>query len=136
VSEKRGWGKTVLGWFVVSDEDAEGQDPAASATPGATTGAGADVDALIRKYATGGGGAPSGGGPAVAGQGPLPALGEPVDLAKVYASFGVDGDERDRVSRARDLLAALPAETPAAVKKQIVEASLKSFGVPTMPRPK
>ena len=35
------------------------------------------------------------------------------------------------MKKAQDLLASLPAETPAAVKKQIVEASLKAFGVST-----
>jgi hypothetical protein len=34
------------------------------------------------------------------------------------------------MARAGDLLGSLPADTPVAVRKQIVEASLKAFGVP------
>jgi hypothetical protein len=48
----------------------------------------------------------------------------------VFAAAGIEGDERERVGKAQQLLASLPAETPVAVKKQIVEASLKAFGVP------
>ncbi|HSK10982.1 MAG TPA: hypothetical protein VK911_15475, partial [Vicinamibacterales bacterium] len=39
-------------------------------------------------------------------------------------------EERERVLKAQQLLAGLPSETPLAVKKQIVEASLNAFGVP------
>ena len=42
----------------------------------------------------------------------------------------MDSEEQQRVVKAADLLSALPAEAPPAVKKQIVEASLKAFGVP------
>ena len=42
----------------------------------------------------------------------------------------MDAEERGRVARTVDLLRSLPAGTDAAVKKQIVEASLKAFGVP------
>jgi hypothetical protein len=45
-------------------------------------------------------------------------------------SAGVDAEEQQRVAKTIELLASLPAETDAAVKKQIVEASLKAFGVP------
>ena len=48
----------------------------------------------------------------------------------MFEAAGIDADERERVAKAIELLASLPAETPVAVKKQIVEASLKAFGVP------
>lgn len=60
---------------------------------------------------------------------PLPTGGQ-VDFAAVFAAAGVDQEEQQRVSRTTELLRGLPADTDAAVKKQIVEASLKAFGVP------
>lgn len=132
MADKKNWGKTVLGWFVVTDEanDTSATEPAADTE---STGGG-DVDALIRKYAGGGGAEATAAATdlPVKPQGPLPALAEAeVDLQKVFEAFGVDAEERDRVNRARELLRALPQETPAPIKKQIVEASLRSFGIPT-----
>src|SRR5262249_11125529 len=49
----------------------------------------------------------------------------------VFEAAGVDAAERDRVSKAQELLRSLPSDTPAPAKKQIVEASLKAFGVST-----
>jgi len=48
----------------------------------------------------------------------------------VFESAGVDQEEQQRVARTTELLRSLPAGTDVAVKKQIVEASLKAFGVP------
>jgi len=53
-----------------------------------------------------------------------------VDFEAVFEAAGIDAEERDRVAKAIELLASLPADTPTPVKKQIVEASLKAFGVP------
>src|SRR5262245_44984727 len=58
---------------------------------------------------------------------PPPPTGGQVDFAAVFAAAGVDQDEQQRVGRTTDLLRSLPAGTDAAVKKQIVEASLKAF---------
>jgi hypothetical protein len=121
MSEKRGWGKSVLGWFVVQDGDPSSPGSAASEPA-------LDADALIRKYAD----APPPAPHPVELKGPLPPMvGDSVDFVKVFEAAGVDAAERDRVSKAQDLLRSLPAETPQPVKKQIVEASLKAFGVPT-----
>jgi hypothetical protein len=117
MSGNRPWGKTVLGWFVV--QDGSGGASAASDP--------ADADALIRKYAD----APPPEPPPVELKGPLPpVVGGAVDFGAVFESAGVPAAERDRVDKARDLVRSLPAETPVPVKKQIVEASLKAFGVP------
>jgi len=63
---------------------------------------------------------------------PTPAApGGQVDFPKVFEAFGNDAEEQSRVDRAKQLLASLPAETDAALKKTIVEASLKAFGIPT-----
>ncbi|HZO12436.1 MAG TPA: hypothetical protein VFB62_04235 [Polyangiaceae bacterium] len=42
---------------------------------------------------------------------------------------GVTPEERDRVAKAQQLLQSLPDTTPAEVKREIVEAALKAFGV-------
>jgi protoporphyrinogen oxidase len=59
-----------------------------------------------------------------------PAPGGKVEYAAVFDAAGIDAEEQARLTKARDLLAALPEGTDPAVKKQIVEASLKAFGVP------
>ena len=61
---------------------------------------------------------------------PPAAPGGQVDFTAVYEAAGVEREEQARVTKAAELLAALPAGTDAPVKKQIVEASLKAFGVP------
>ena len=114
MSEKKGWGSTVLGWFVVQDEQATPEaasesvpDLAAGPAPGA---------------------APP---PATFFVTPPPAAASgQVAFDKVFEAAGIAAEERDRVAKTRDLLASLPAGTDAAIKKQIVEASLKAFGVP------
>jgi len=111
MTDKKNWGSTVLGWFVVKDE----------ASPG--TPAPSDDAAAIA--------AAAGDPPPVAFVKDIPAApGGKVDFGAVYEAAGIDSEEQQRVVKAADLLTALPAETPPAVKKQIVEASLKAFGVP------
>jgi hypothetical protein len=111
--DKKGWGKSVLGWFVVQEDD--------------KSAAGGDTDALIAKYAS----TPAAPPPTEL-SGPLPpVVNGTVEFVKVYEAAGVDAEERSRVEKAQELLRSLPAETPAPVKKQIVEASLKAFGVAT-----
>ena len=58
------------------------------------------------------------------------APGGTIDFGAVFAAAGIDAEEQGRVSKAAELLGALPAGTEPGVKKQIVEASLKAFGVP------
>ena len=131
---EKSWGNTVLGWFIVQ-EGAENAPAAEGATD--TT-----ADELIAKYANA---APVGEGNLAASAPPPapvpppvpanyakppPAPGGKVDFDAVYQSGGVDAEERERVGKALALLNSLPAGTDAAVKKQIVEASLNAFGVP------
>jgi hypothetical protein len=105
---KKGWAGTVLGWFVVRDHSgAEATEPGADAS---------DTGALS---------------PAVEPVGELPAAPDGVvDFDAVFAAFGIDAEARDRLAKADGLLKSLPAGTDATVKRQIVEASLKAFGVP------
>ena len=118
MSEKKGWGSTVLGWFVVRPEDeaddavsADALIAAAAADPAATPAYGADQ-------------------PVVPLLDPPPAPGGHVDFPAVYAAAGVEAEQQERVEKAAALLRSLPGDTDSAVKKQIVEASLKAFGVP------
>ena len=51
-------------------------------------------------------------------------------LFRSYEAAGIDAAARERVTRTQDLLNSLPPGTEEAVKKQIVMASLRAFGVP------
>ena len=108
MSEHRSWGSTVLGWFIERDD----AGPAAAEAPSPS----ADVPAESM--------------PGVFASEPPAAPGGQVDFEGVFDAAGIDRDERARVTRAGDLLASLPADTPVVARKQIVEASLKAFGVP------
>ena len=119
MSDKKSWGSTVAGWFI-EREDAplpEVSQPDTSATTEVTSSVSGD-------YATP---SPTQG---VFQTPPPPPTGGQVDFAAVFTAAGVDSEEQQRVARTTDLLRGLPAGTDAAVKKQIVEASLKAFGVP------
>ncbi len=115
MSEKKGFGSTVLGWFVVREgEEKKAPDSA---------------EDLIAKYATE---TPATPPPEVKLSGELPkatATGD-VDYAAVLRAAGIPDEEQGRIEKARGLLKTLPAETPKEVKRQIVEASLKAFGYP------
>jgi hypothetical protein len=106
MSDKKNWGSTVLGWFVVQ----EGGTPEGASLPEAAPSDSPEPPAFVKE--------------------PPPAPGGRVDFPKVYEAAGVDAEEQGRVGKAADLLAALPAGTEPAIKRQIVEASLKAFGVP------
>lgn len=131
MSEKKTWGSTVLGWFVVREpEHGEG-----AAAP---SGQDDDAAALIAKYA-GGDAPPSTEAAPPAAQSPVKLQGEvalpsapgaAIDFPAVYRGAGIDDEEQSRVQKAAGLLSTLPKETPKEVKRQIVEASLKAFGYP------
>jgi hypothetical protein len=124
MSDKKGWGSTVAGWFIEREEpigsagiEAGGLSDSSAASEEASSSSGED-------YATP---SPTQG---VFKSSPPPPSGGQVDFGAVFAAAGVDAEEQQRVARTTDLLRSLPAGTDAAVKKQIVEASLKAFGVP------
>jgi len=107
MSDKKNWGSTVLGWFVVQEGGApENESPPDDASPTAAP----EPPAFVKE--------------------PPAAPGGRVDFPKVYEAAGVDAEEQGRVAKAAELLAALPAGTEPTIKRQIVEASLKAFGVP------
>ena len=97
---KAGWGNTVLGWFVVRDKDSDVPAPAAPTS-------------IVEPI------------------GELPtAQGGVVDFDAVFAAFGIEPESLERLAKGEALLNSLPTGTDAAVQRQIVEASLKAFGVP------
>ncbi|HEX8737811.1 MAG TPA: hypothetical protein VF721_20935 [Pyrinomonadaceae bacterium] len=135
MSEKS-WGDTVVGWFIVRDET--------EAQTGGQAETDLTADELIAKYAnssplTAETGAEASGVSAEAQtansvpasySAPPAVVNGQVDFDAVYEAGGVDAEERERVAKAKSLLESLPEATDINVKKQIVEASLKAFGVP------
>jgi hypothetical protein len=117
MSEKKSWGSTVMGWFVVQDGDSGAAELAEPA--------GAADEALIQS-AAGRNSEPLN----VFQSAPPPATGGAVDFDQVYEAAGIGAEERERVGRTFELLNSLPPETDEKVKKQIVMASLRAFGVP------
>jgi hypothetical protein len=119
MSDKKGWGSTVLGWFVVQDEPASDAGAPASLPDGQVGLPLADVPAP---------GEPA--GTTFFEKAPPAALGGTVDFQRVFDAAGIAAEDQERVVKAVELLRSLPAETPVGVRKQIVEAALKAFGVP------
>jgi hypothetical protein len=118
MSDKKGWASTVAGWFIERDEPPTPVETDFGDVPEPTS------PATTESYTT-----PS---PtqSVFQKSPPPPTGGLVDFGAVFEAAGVDQEEQQRVARTTELLRSLPAGTDAAVKKQIVEASLKAFGVP------
>jgi len=117
MSEKKSWGSTVKGWFIVHDS------PEAEGSGVEESGGRAGDDDAIRRAAS----SP----PLNVFSTPPPmATGGTVDFEGVYEAAGIDGEERGRVAKTLELLESLPPGTDEAVKKQIVMASLRAFGVP------
>src|SRR4051794_34568135 len=122
MTEKKGWGSTVMGWFIVSDD--AGHKPADDEyVPFSETSA-------PKKGASAADAAPQQPMPQVFNTPPPAAPGGKVDFDAVFDAAGIDAEERGRVGKAADLLKSLPAGTDPIVRKQIVEASLRAFGVP------
>ena len=119
MSDKKGWGSTVAGWFIEREESTAPEAIEADVQSSAE-----EVTPSVSEYATP---SPTQG---VFQSPPPPPTGGQVDFGAVFTAAGVDTEEQQRVARTTDLLRSLPAGTDAAVKKQIVEASLKAFGVP------
>ena len=123
MTDKKSWGETVAGWFIerdqpaapaVPDVPAEGRESLNSPAPTATTSDYTTPSPTQSVFQTA----------------PPPPSGGQINFPAVFSAAGVDDEEQQRVARTTDLLKSLPAGTDAAVKKQIVEASLKAFGVP------
>jgi hypothetical protein len=127
MAEKKSVFSKALGIFV---ETGSPEPEAESETPEGEGSAADEIAAIARGAGVAPRGAPAPAGP------PMPNLSldkaqaatAPTDFDAIFRGAGMDASELDRVKKAEDLLKSLPAETPQAVKKQIVEASLKAFG--------
>lgn len=105
-----------MGWFIVQDASEGGSDSSVTAP--------AD-EALIQRAAA------DGSEPlAVFTSEPPAAPGGVVEFEAVYEAAGITAEEHQRVTRTLELLDSLPPETDEKVKRQIVLASLRAFGVP------
>jgi hypothetical protein len=118
MTEKKAWGSTVMGWFIVQDGSApkSGDDEYVpfSGSAAVKSAEPAPQQPMPEVFAT-----------------PPPApKGGNVDFDGVFEAAGIDAEERGRVTKAADLLKSLPPGTDPIVRKQIVEASLRAFGVP------
>jgi hypothetical protein len=124
MNDKKTWASTVAGWFIERDEspvaEITSEPGEVSQSPSVETFSSTTADSYTTPSPT----------QTVFQKDPPRAAGGQVDFAAVFEAAGVDADEQQRVARTTDLLRSLPAETDAAIKKQIVEASLKAFGVP------
>ncbi|MBS1795484.1 MAG: hypothetical protein JSS81_16630 [Acidobacteria bacterium] len=140
---EKSWGDTVVGWFIVKDEDAAQAQKSeadltadeliakyASQTPLAEDGTNAADTPAATSAATPAKTAPAAREVPADYKTPPPVTDGKVDFDAVYETGGVDAEERERIAKAKALLDSLPENTDIAVKKQIVEASLKAFGVP------
>lgn len=143
MTSKKGLGETVLGWFVVR-EDEEGE--AEAATDEEIEGSDGSEEEVAPRAKAPQKAAPAPRAPAAAP--PRPAAPPPIQLKgevpaivagvtpdakvfdKVYRSAEISAEEQERVEKALSLIQSLPSDTPKEVKKQIVEASMKAFGIP------
>src|SRR3954452_10077099 len=140
MTEKKGWGSTVMGWFIVQDDASKsGEDeyvpfseaPKKDAAPAAAEA----TKPMPQVFNTPPPAAPQGANARkpsrrVSTPPPPAAPGGNVDFDAVFEAAPVDEEERGRVGKAADLLKSLPPGTDPVVRKQIVEASLRAFGVP------
>jgi len=110
--EKKGWGSTVKGWFVVQD------DPS-----------GAGQEKMMGARTTRSTRVPSQ-TPDVFAEATPAAPGGKVAFDEVFEAAGIDAEDSTRVAKTLELLDSLPAGTDEKVKRQIVMASLRAFGVP------
>ncbi len=137
--EEKGFGSKLVGLFIQSDapDKADNQDDdtaeAAEKSP-------ADLVAEIAKGAqpvSKPGAVKGGSSTAAPVPAPFVAIPKPtgpvspatVDFDAVFRQAGMDLNDLEKVRKAEELLKSLPASTPDDVKRQIVEASLKAFGV-------
>ncbi len=143
---KKSLGDTVLGWFVVREEE-EGDPPApqddvdVTAEEAAPDEAEAEPEKVIQKYAAEKRKAPPAPAPddsappsvRLPGAVPPVAAGAMPDakvFAKVYDAAQISAEEQSSVEKTLALLESLPKDTPKEVRRQIVEASLRAFNIP------
>ena len=154
MAEQKGLGSKFLGLFV--EKEGDGAAPTDSDLKGDDTGdAGKSAADLVAELAResdahakaprppGGspqsraaGGAGNAAGAPGAAAPPLPsnlkldklANAPPTNFDVIFKDAGMDAAELDRVNKAEELLKGLPEDAPVAMKRKIVETSLRTFG--------
>ena len=106
------------GWFRSGEEENEGEQPGVAIAP-SLTGSFAVATPI------------PGPAPAPAELAPTRVEHAALDVGAILEAAGVPVEDRDRVDRARKLLQALPTGVSPAVRRQIVETALTTFGVAT-----
>jgi hypothetical protein len=118
MTQKKGWGSTVAGWFIVQDpttaSDDEGYNPDYDVSADGSVPSSSPQSPPLDVFKTA----------------PPEAPGGKVDFENVFEAAGIDAEERERVTRTLSLMTDLPPGTDDTVKKQIVMASLRAFNVP------
>lgn len=123
MTEKKRLGETVLGWFVVREggdeqtEDGSETIDEGYGKKGPPPRPDENAPPSLR----------------LAGEVPQVAPGSTPDqrvFAQVYKAAQIGDEAQERVEKALALLRSLQTDTPKDVRKQIVEASLKAFGIP------
>lgn len=123
---KKGLGDKVMSFFVVREDD---EDERATAEADVPVSIEPEPEAVAAPRAS----APARAAQAGLAGAPLVPPGKAHDAATfrgVYRAAGVGDDSQEKVEKVLTLLASLPASTPVDVRRTIVEASLKAFGVP------
>lgn len=131
MAEPKGIGKKLLGLFV--------EDPDAKPEEEGSTGDGGEKSAadLVAELANAT--APEGAASRAPSAPPpsnlkldkmtAPVAGAKINFDEIFTQGGLDPAGLERVTKAETLLKGLPEATPHDIKKQIVEASLKAFGI-------
>ncbi len=128
MAEQKGFGKKLFGLFVESDGTSAPEAPAAEEGEKSA----ADLVAELAN-ATAPEGAARGAGPPPPNlkldKMAAPPAGTKINFDDIFTQGGLDPAQLERVTKAETLLKGLPDATPVEIKRQIVEASLRAFGI-------
>ncbi|MFT3838474.1 MAG: hypothetical protein QM723_15960 [Myxococcaceae bacterium] len=148
MAEQKGLGSKFLGLFVEKEGGAS-QETSGEETPGTPDSAKSAAD-LVAELA-GQGAHPKPGAPKAAAPGAPPPPAAPahpavpayqpkpgeaplqaasIDFDPIFKKAGIDPAELDNIKKALELLKGLPADVPQAMKRTIVETTLRTMGFP------
>lgn len=127
-NDRKGFGSKLLGLFVESEAATPGEDAASEIERIARESAAPSPVATPPPLAPGPVASSPPGAPVTARPTPPGSYKIP-DFQGIFRSVGMPDDERDRLAKAEELLRSLPAGTPVALQRQIVEGTLRAFGL-------
>jgi hypothetical protein len=128
---KSGLGKRLLGLFVEREAPGAAEDGPEIVLPKAVPSAPEPAPAPRAEAPAAAPAVAAAGAPAVApARRPTPPPSyKPPDFAGILKTAGLPEDDRDRLAKTEELLRNLPPETPLPLKRQIVEGTLRTFGI-------